>query len=172
MTLRLSLPVLFAALLLIGCGPKTLNPEGKAFFKEHNPQYQLADLKASCNNEAKSVETGHMPQTKVAEYLQGQVETKLAETNHGQTPVGLNVIVSYSRVFSWGGSSLASIQYTADVILVNADKILGSYQVTGNVADRSIMGDFKTAFGANKPKDENPLFDFIAQQIVEGLPKK
>lgn len=174
MILRLSLSILFAALLLIGCGgPKTLNPEGEVFFKQNSPQYQLITLKAVSANETKSVESGYMPQDKVTGYMEQKVASLLAENSTGNSPVSVSIDLNYERVFSWGiSSSLATIKYYADVTLKEGKGVLGVYKVGGNVADKSIAGDFKTMFADNKPKDENPYFDYIAQQIVEGLPKK
>lgn len=169
-----SILLLCAASVLFGCGsaPKIWNSSGERYISENSISYSGVKLSVRSDNEEKSVRVGYMSDAAVREYMEVRLLSQLEALNllDADGPV-IDLDMDISRVFSWGGNSMASVDYKARVSLWNGSEVLGRYAASGRISDNSIAGDFKAIFASNSPADEGKYFDYIADQVLSRLPK-
>ncbi len=172
---------LLVSLLLVSCNSSNvreepiLNAAGQHYFKTNKHLYHIASMRVVSANEKKAVSGGLMSTASLQSFVTDRVNAEMQRQGvkgHGMNAVTLKISVSISRVFNWGkASSINSIRYSGVVTLKKDNKILGQYEIGGQVGDRSILGDFKATLGVNSRKSEPKLFQYIVYKIVNRLPR-
>jgi hypothetical protein len=170
-----SLIVIVGFLAMCSCAAnpmKNLNAEGELYFQDRDIKYKNVLLTLNSHNESKSIESGYMSNETTKNYVNNSLTKNMRAQNLiAEEGIDVSIDLNVKRIYSWGGSSMAVLNYTANVQLLESGRELGKYRLQGDIKDGSILGDHKAMLGLNNADDEGNYLDTVVGSIILSLPK-